>query len=240
VVDQNDAPTNITLGGGGSAIVNENSNGALVGALATTDEDVSQTFIYTLTNDTAGRFVIRGNKLFVSNSANLDFEKQSSYSVRIQVKDSGTPSMGISKDFPITVVDVNEAPTMIGLANSHVTENSKPGTVIGSLNVTDPDDLGLQGAWQSHVCSVVGSQIGNFVVQNNVLTVDQANVNFEQASSQDVLVNCVDNGSPVLNLQQKVVVVVDDVNEAPSKIMLSSSSVTENSPPSLVGKMVEW
>lgn len=236
VVDQNDAPTNITLGGGGSANVYENSNGALVGVLATTDEDASQTFTYSLIDDAGGRFVVRGDKLFVSNSANLDYEKQSSYSVSIQTTDSGSPSLKYTKYFSITVLDINEAPSMIGLTNSNVTENSKPGTVIGSLNVTDPDNLGPQGVRQSHTCSVVGNQIGKFLIQNSVLKVNQATLDYEQASKHDIIVNCVDNGVPSLNLQQNVSVFVDDVNEAPSKIALSSSSVAENSSPSLVGK----
>lgn len=236
VVDQNDAPTNITLGGGSSANVYENSNGALVGVLATTDEDASQSFTYTLVDDAGGRFVVRGDKLFVSNSANLDFEKQTLYSVSIQTKDSGSPSLRYTKDFSITVLDANEAPTMIGLTNSHVIENSKPGTVIGSLNVTDPDNLGPQGVRQSHVCSIVGSQIGKFIIQSNVLKVGQATLDYEKATIHDVFVNCVDNGTPRLNLQKNLTVFVDDANEAPSTIALSSSSVAENSPPSLVGK----
>lgn len=233
VIDQNDPPTNITLSG---SIVNENSNGALIGAFTTLDEDTSQSYMYSLIDDASGRFDVQGSKLYASSNANLDFENQTAYKITVQVKDTGSPPLNFTKGFSITVRDINEAPTSFNLTNNFVMENSNPGTVIGSLVVRDPDNLGPNGTVQTHVCSVIGSQVGKFVVQSNVLKLGSAAVNFEQASIINVDIRCTDNGNPPLSLSKTEQVIVGDVNEAPSNISLSSNTIAENTSPSLVGK----
>ena len=61
-VDQNDAPENITLRGSNAVSVNENANGAFVGELMTSDQDVGQTHIYKLLNSAGVKFMILNNK----------------------------------------------------------------------------------------------------------------------------------------------------------------------------------
>ena len=61
-VDQNDAPKNITLRGSNAVSVNENANGAFVGELMTSDQDVGQTHIYKLLNSAGVKFMILNNK----------------------------------------------------------------------------------------------------------------------------------------------------------------------------------
>ena len=236
VVDQNDPPENITVGGSNTASVNENSNGALIGQLVTSDQDVAQTHTYKLLDNAGGRFVIQNDKLYVSSSANLDYEVQNRFSVRIQSNDSGSPSLGVIQDFQISVLDVNEAPVNITLAPTSITENSAPGTRIGQLNISDPDNYGSRGAWQTHTCQVTGNQIGKFTIQSNALTVGSASLDYEQASVIRVQVKCSDSGSPSLYLVKILSVTVEDVNEAPTGISLSSSVVAENQLPSLIGK----
>jgi len=232
VLDQNDPPTNITLSG---SIVNENSNGALVGVFTTADEDGNQSYVYTMLDDASGRFDVQGNKLYVASNADLDFESQSTYTINVQVQDSGSPPYTIKKGFSITVRDVNEAPTSFNLSNNHAIENSNPGVVIGSLSVRDPDNLGPNGTVQSHVCDAVGSQMGKFVIQSNVLKLGSAVVDYEQAQNLDVDISCTDDGQPPLSLTRTVRITVDDVNESPSNISLSSNTIAENTAPSLVG-----
>ena len=236
VVDRNDRPVNVTIAGGYLATVDENSNGALVGELVTSDQDVAQTHKYTLLDDAAGRFVLSSGKLYVSSSANLDFETKNSYTVKIQCSDSGIPPLGISQDFQIQVDDVNEAPTNFALSNANVMENSPTGTLIGQLNVSDPDNLGSRGAWQTHTCDVTGQQIGAFVVKQNVVSVGTASLDYETASSVDVQIKCTDSGSPSLDLEQVLRITVDDENEKPTALSLTSNKLPENLPPTLIGK----
>lgn len=235
IVDQNDAPENVTLGGGYMANVTENANGALVGQLVTSDQDVAQSHTYKLLDDASGRFVIQNDKLYVSSSANLDYEVQNSFTVTVQSNDSGTPSLGLVQDFQITVLDVNEAPVNISLAPANVTENSPPGTKIGQLSVSDPDNYGSRGTWQTHNCQVTGNQIGKFTIQSKVLAVGSASLDYELASVIRVQVKCTDSGSPPLSLVTTLSIAVNDINEAPTGISMSSDVIAENQSPSLIG-----
>ena len=236
VVDQNDAPENVTLGGNNAASVNENANGAFVGELVTSDQDVGQTHIYKLLNNAGGKFVISNTKVYVSSLANLDYEARSQFTIRIQSEDNGSPPLSLAKDFKITIIDVNEAPVNITLSSGNVAENSAPGTVIGQLNVTDPDNYGSRGAWQSHNCQVIGNQLGKFTVQTNLLVVGNANLDYEQAALILVQLRCSDSGSPPLSLVKVLSVLVDDVNEAPTRISLSSDVIAENQSPLFIGR----
>jgi len=168
IVDQNDAPENVTLSGSYTASVNENTNGALVGQLMTSDQDVAQSHMYKLLDDAGGRFVIQNDKLYVSSSADLDYEVQKSFTVKVQSNDSGTPSLGLVQDFQITVLDVNEAPVNITLAPASITENKsrrkgggfeEPGGVRSVKSA--PKSLGWTQTRSTHLCmtsSLVRSQ----------------------------------------------------------------------------------
>ena len=78
-----------------------------------------------------------GDELRVKNGALLNYEATSFYVVTVKVTDAGGNS--VSKDFTISLTNVNEAPTDIGLIGASVAENAAAGTQIGSLTVTDPD-----------------------------------------------------------------------------------------------------
>ena len=228
VTDVNEAPSNITLSGNQ---VGENINGALVGELGTIDQDYAQTHTYRLVDDAAGKFVVRANKLYVSSAAYLDFEAQSLYTVVVKSTDSGVPSHSVQVHFTIRVFDINEAPTNITISNSHVTENSQSGTTVGTLNVSDPDKR------QRHTCQLTGNQIGQFIIIGWQLVVGNAILNFEQMSSISVGIICTDFGlPPSLSLQKALTIKVDDVNESPTALSLSSNTIAENQSPSVLGK----
>ena len=72
-------------------------------------------------------FTIVGNELRTAGA--LDFETQSSHSVRVQ----GTDQDGLSTQqvFSLTVTNVNEAPTGLALSTTSVAENAPAGTVVG-------------------------------------------------------------------------------------------------------------
>ena len=166
----------------------------------------------------------------------MGYEAQSQFTVRIQFEDNGRLPLSLAKDFEITIIDVNKAPVNITLSPVNKAENSAPGTVIGQLNVTDPDNYGSRGAWQSHNCQVIGNQVGKFTVQTNSLVVGNANLDYEEASLMLVQVRCSDSGSPPLSLVKVLSVKVDDVNEAPIGISLSSDAIAENQFPMLIGR----
>src|SRR5205085_1602892 len=113
--------------------------GTTVGTLSSADVDAGDTHSYTLVPGTGATdnasFAIAGDSLHTA--AAFDFETKAGYSLRVRSTDSG--ALSVEKVFTITVTDVNEAPTDIGLSSSSVDENQPAGATVGTLSSTDPD-----------------------------------------------------------------------------------------------------
>ncbi|MBC5774358.1 Ig-like domain-containing protein [Pontibacter sp. KCTC 32443] len=116
-VEQSKAPTAIALSK--NALEENNVIGTVIGVLSTTDPDAGDTHTFKLVDgdgDTDNAlFTIEGNELKAAQV--FDFETKSSFSIRIQTKDSGGLTHETAK--VITVNDVYEAPT--GIADEHYT-----------------------------------------------------------------------------------------------------------------------
>ena len=118
----------------------ENSGAnATVGNLTTIDPDIGSAFIYALVagigdTDNAA-FNVVGSTIRATNS--FDFERKSSYSVRMRSTDQG--GIFTEKAFVITVVNVNETPTDLDLSPKTIAENGGANSIVGTLRSTDPD-----------------------------------------------------------------------------------------------------
>ena len=232
VTNVNEAPTALALNN--TSVAENAAAGTAVGTLTATDPDAGDTHTYELVagdGDTGNAaFAIVGSEL--RTSAALDFETQSSYSVRVR----GTDLNGLAVDqvLALNVTNVNEAPTTLALNNSTVAENSPAGTVVGTLSVTDVD------AGNTHTYSLVPGEgdTGNaaFTIVGNELRA-AAELNFEGQSSYSVRVQATDQDG--LSTQQVFTITVTDVNKAPTALGLSNTSVAENSPAdTVVGTLV--
>jgi VCBS repeat-containing protein len=132
-----DGPTNIALT---AAVVAENApSGTVVGTLSTTDVDVGDAFTYTLVSgdgaaDNAA-FTIDGGVL--KTAATFDFEAKSSYSIRVRSTDAN--GLSVDKVLTVTVTNVSEGPTDIGLSAATVAETALAGTAVGTLSTTHLD-----------------------------------------------------------------------------------------------------
>ncbi|CAB4038273.1 protocadherin Fat 4-like, partial [Paramuricea clavata] len=70
----------------------------------------------------------------------LNFEKQSSYSVKINCSQTDNSTFYIYKSFPVDVTDVNEAPyNLIIINGTSVKENQPEQTLVGTLFALDQD-----------------------------------------------------------------------------------------------------
>ncbi|XP_046847645.1 protein dachsous-like isoform X2 [Xenia sp. Carnegie-2017] len=160
----------------------------------------------------------------------LDYEKKNEYIVGLAVSDPG----GVThKDFRIEVTDVNEAPTDILLSNKFLAENSLSSTMIGEFLVKDPDVKSVPP--QTHICSLENSLSGDedeFYISHetdrNILRVNWNNhLDFERKSFYNINVTCHDAGFGISKLLK---IFVTDLNEAPTSLYLSNSTLQENSP----------
>lgn len=159
VVDVNEAPTSIVLD---NLRVSENAPGALVAALSVIDPDQGDTHVITLLDES--RFVFDGNDIRLKPGVALDHETTPKISFTITATDQG--GLSLSRTVNLQVLDVNEAPTALSLANTVTTafENQMLSTrlVVADLVVTD-DALG------SNTFSLSGADAAFFEVRSGRL-----------------------------------------------------------------------
>ena len=215
----NQQPTNIVLS---TTTIDENtSNSTVIGNFSTIDPDVGDAHTYSLVNNAGGRFAIVGNQLTVANSSFLDFEVNSSHNITVTTTDNA--GIGFTKDFTIVINDVNETPTDIQLTNSNINENSQSGTIIGSLNTVDPDTSNTftyslitgTGDTDNALFSIVGNQLKNNAV-----------FDYETKNNYSIRVRTTDQGG--LSYEKQLTIGVTNVNESPTNLNISNSSITEN------------
>ncbi|WZP00378.1 cadherin domain-containing protein [Isosphaeraceae bacterium EP7] len=217
----NGAPTNIALSAG--SIAENRPAGTDVGSFTTTDPDAGNTFTYSLVGGTGdadnASFTIVGDTL--RTAAGFDFEAKSAYSVRVRSTDAG--GLWTEKAFTVNVTDVNETPTDIALSNSSIAENRPSGTAVGNLSGTDPDS-------GDNLSFSLPDGLGDnaaFAVSGATLWAS-ASFDFEAKSSYAITVRVNDAGG--LTFDKAFTVSVTNVNEVPTDIALSASSIAENRP----------
>ncbi|MFO0912639.1 MAG: cadherin domain-containing protein [Pirellulales bacterium] len=225
VTDQDEPPTGIQLS---TATVSENAGlAATVGTLSLIDPDGGDNpaFTYSLVEGTGAddnaSFTIVGDQL--QTSADFDFESKNGYSVRVLGTDGA--NLSFEQVFAVSVTDVNEAPTLIALNNASVPENGPLGAVVGTLSTVDPD---AGNSFTYSLVSGTGSEDnGSFQIAGDQLQA-AVSFDFEARSGYSVRVRSTDAGG--LSTEQVFAVSVTDVNEAPTLVALSNSSVAENGP----------
>lgn len=219
VGDVNEAPFNLQLSN--SSIDEELPAGSLVGIISADDPDANNVVSFELADETDFT-ITQGNQLVTSRV--LDFETQSNFTVQITAADQDFTS--ITEDFVITVNDINEpansAPTDISLSNSTVNENAPAGTVVGTLSTTDPDPN------DTHNYTITNTGTP-FNLNGDQLRTTQV-FDFETQDSYAITVTTNDGRGGVYT--KTFTITVNDLNEnaAPSDILLSNSSVDEESP----------
>jgi Cadherin domain len=137
ITDVNEAPTDLSLSP--SNIPENVAPGSTIGNFSSTDPDANNSFTYNLVSGAGSidnaAFSVVGNQLKIN--ASPDFETKSSYSVRVRTTDQG--GLSSEKALTVSILNVNEAPTSIGLSSASLPENSVTGTILGQLSTLDPD-----------------------------------------------------------------------------------------------------
>ncbi|PJE01524.1 MAG: hypothetical protein CK429_35370 [Mycobacterium sp.] len=185
VADVNEAPDTLVVVGD---VVEENAaQGTLVASVEATDPDAGDTVSYSLADDAGGRFEIIGSDILVASGADLNFEALSSHDITVIATDTG----GLERFLTVTinVADVNEAPEALALDGQAVLENSAAGTLVGTLSATDPDSGDL-------LTFALADDAGGLfeIVDNEVRVAAGAVLDFETATSHDIVVDVSDAG----------------------------------------------
>ncbi|HZN15155.1 MAG TPA: tandem-95 repeat protein [Acidimicrobiales bacterium] len=223
ITNVNEVPTNITLDNG--SVAENQPVGTLVGTLVTADPDAGDTFTYTMAagvNDTDNAsFQIVGNQL--KTNAVFDFETQNTFSIRVRVTDAG--GLFREETGTIQVTNANEAPTNLALAPSSVAENQPVATSVGTLSTTD-QDAGDTFTY-TLVTGVGDADNPSFQISGNQLQTNNV-FDFETDNSYTVRVRTTDAGG--LFFEKQLTITITNVNEVPTGVGLSPSTVNENQP----------
>lgn len=224
VTNVNEAPTNVTL-----SMTNIDEGlpaGTEVGTLTGTDPDTSETLTYSVEGTDKDAFKIVGNS-FQSNQT-FNFKTKSSYSIQLKVTDAGGLSF-TSSPITISVNDVNDTPTGITLSGTSVNENEAIGTTIGTLDAVDPDD---STPYSFDIMSVSGGGSGKFAIEGSVLKTNAIFDHETPPTAYDVEIQVTDAGGA--KFKKTFAINVNDVNEAPTGLNLTGTSVDENKPENTV------
>jgi hypothetical protein len=190
--------------------------GTLAAAVAATDPDGGQTLTYSIVGgDPAGVFTIDAatGRVTVSDSSLLNFEATPSFVLTVRVADDGTPGMSSDAAVTINLIDVNEAATFDGVGPFLVDEDAAAGTVVGTAAATDPD------AATTLTYSITAGNAGAFAINpstGEITVVNPAALDFETRSFFNLTVRVADDGTPALATSTSVVVMLNDVNDAPA------------------------
>jgi gliding motility-associated-like protein len=221
IVNVNETPTAIILN---NATINENNAiDASIGTLASTDPDAGDSFTYSLVSGAGStdnrKFTLSGNTLKAAEA--FDFETKSSYLIRIQTTDAA--GLSFQKEFTLTIVNVNEAPTAIALSNAYFDENNAIGATIGTLNSTDSD---VGDSFTYSLVSGTGSTDNSkFTISGNTLKAAGA-FNFEIKSRYSIRIQTSDLAGS--SFQKEFTLIIVNANEAPTAITLGPVTIDEN------------
>ncbi|QDT12015.1 DUF2341 domain-containing protein [Stieleria marina] len=216
----NDAPTDITLS---NASLSENADGATIGTVGAVDPDSGDTHTWSVSDS---RFEVVGTTLKLKAGETLDRESEATVSLTITATDQAGTGIAYDEAFTITVDNVNETPTDITLTNSSVDENDD-GATIGTVGVVEPD------AGDTHAWSVSDSRfeiVGTTLKLKTGETLDK-----ESEATVSLTITATDQGGTGIAYDEVFTITVDNINESPTDITLSSSSVDENDDGATIG-----
>ena len=205
----NETPSDLSLSA--STFTENIAAGTAVATLSNTDPDSGDSFTYALVagtgDDDNAAFSIESNQLKIKESP--DFEIKSSYSIRVQTKDSG--GLTFEKAFTLNVNDLNEVPTDLLVSASTFDENISAGSVVANLSSTDED------SGDTHTYSLVS---GSGDTDNSAFTIDgnQLKINtspdYESQSTYSIRLQTKDSAG--LTFEKSFTFNVNDLNEVPT------------------------
>ena len=122
----------------------------------------------------------------------------------------------------ITITQLNDAPTALALSSTSISENSTIGTAVGTLSNTDPDSGNIT---YSLVSGSGDTDNASFTVDGTSLKT-AVSLDYETKNSYSIRLN-VNDGNDFY--AKSFTITVTDVNESPTDLALSSTSIAENS-----------
>ncbi|XP_056294834.1 protocadherin alpha-3-like [Pseudoliparis swirei] len=144
----------------------------------------------------------------------VDYEENDAYELDVEASDKGTPPLIGECRVIIKIKDVNDnAPEIevTSLSNT-VSENSKPGTVISLISVTDKDS-GVNGKIISHISNDAPFELKPSYKENIYSVVTKGVLDREMVSHYEIIIKATDCGEPPLSTVKTLSIQISDVND---------------------------
>jgi VCBS repeat-containing protein len=229
ITNQNEPATDITLST--LSVLENRPLGTVVGVLGNNDPDSGNTFTYSLVPGSGaidnGSFQIvntGGNVYQLKTSAAFDRETRAALSIRVRCQDQA--GLGTEKAFTLTVNDENESPSIAPVSAGTTSEDtpvtftlalSDPDTPVGSLTLS-----ALSG--DTSLVAVNGITFGGTGAYRTMTVRPVQN----QSGAVDIVVTANDHEGKTST--QTVHIIVNPVDDAPTDIMLSGTTIAEGLP----------
>ncbi|XP_030648961.1 protocadherin alpha-C2 [Chanos chanos] len=146
VTDLNDNYPEITVKSFANKVKENVAIGTVIAVISVSDRDSGDNGKVALSLHNQGPLPFALNKSSEEHFAllvtePLDRETASSYNIRLQVKDSGSPPLTDNETITLEILDVNDnAPQFPqSFYTIHLPENNEPGALLSSLSAFDPD-----------------------------------------------------------------------------------------------------
>jgi hypothetical protein len=201
-----------------SRVDTESSNISGATLTASADLPINTRVTYYLSNNGGARwYIVRSGVEFTFPSTGMDLRWKAELESLSPIL---TPRIN-----QIQIMKSNSAPTDISLSNSSVAENQPVNTVVGNFSTTDPD-TGNTFTY-TLVAGTGDTDNASFNISGDSLRTSEV-FDYETKNSYSIRVRSTDQGG--LYFEKAFTITVTNVNEAPTDISLSNSSVADNQP----------
>ncbi|XP_033948137.1 protocadherin alpha-8-like [Pseudochaenichthys georgianus] len=145
---------------------------------------------------------------------NVDYEENNVYKLDVEASDKGTPPLTGECRVVIKILDVNDNTPEIEVTSlaDTVSEDSKPGTIISLISVTDKDS-GVNGKIISSITSDVPFELKPSYKENTYSVVTKGLLDREQVSHYEITIKATDCGEPPLSTFKTLNIQISDVND---------------------------
>uniref|UniRef100_A0A3B5PWA4 Cadherin domain-containing protein n=1 Tax=Xiphophorus maculatus TaxID=8083 RepID=A0A3B5PWA4_XIPMA len=142
----------------------------------------------------------------------LNYEEHDVYKLDVEATDKGTPPLKAVCRVNIKINDMNDNPPEIEITSvsNTVSEDSKPGSVIALLSVTDKDS-GQNGKTTLSISSDVPFELKSSFKENIYSVVTKGILDREEVSEYDITITATDCGDPPLSHMKTVTIRISDL-----------------------------
>ncbi|XP_067104239.1 protocadherin alpha-8-like [Osmerus mordax] len=144
----------------------------------------------------------------------VNFEENEVHKLTIQASDKGSPPLSTDCRVVIKITDINDNKPEIEVTSllNIIPEDSKPGTVISLISVTDKDS-GMNGKVILTMAHSVPFELKPSYQENVYSVVTKVHLDREVVSHYDITITATDCGQPPLSSIKTLSVQISDVND---------------------------